>query len=172
MRKLFINIATVVLLILFAAIAIILFKQLSSTTQTGEVPFVSPLTVTSPLPTPTKELSAVEAALAFTQQALPALSGTPKVILTRSITYKDYSRLGLGNFSPSTGSQPALQLVLLQGVFDTSKYGMGTKLPFTTATYVVIVYDLDHQSITHVTVSENGTEIKTLLSMAGINTPN
>jgi hypothetical protein len=123
-------------------------------------------------PTPTRELNAVEAALAFTKEALPVLNSTPKVILTRSITYKDYPMLGLGNFSPSTGSQPALQLVLLQGAFDTSKYGVGTKLPFATAAYVVIVYDLDHKSITHVTVSEKGTEIKQLLNMAGVSGPN
>ena len=125
----------------------------------------------SSLVTPTKELSAVEAALAFTQQALPALNGTPKVILTRSITYNDYPNLGLGNFSPSSGSQPALELVLLQGAFDTSKYGMGAKLPFATATYVVIVYDLDHKSITHVTVSKKGADIKQLLNMAGVSGP-
>ncbi len=126
----------------------------------------------SGLATPTKELSAVEAALAFTKDALPSLTGIPKVILTRSITYKDYPKLGLGNFSSSTGDQPALQLVLLQGTFDTSKYGMGAKLPFATATYVVIVYDLDHKSITHVTVSEKGTDIKQLLNMSGVSGPN
>ena len=134
------------------------------------IPAVTP--AETPLATSARELSAVDAALAFTQQALPTLSGTPKVILTRSITYKDYPKLGLGNFSPSTGSQPALQVVLLQGAFDTSKYGMGTRLPFAAAAYVVIVYDLDHKSITHITVSEKGTEIKQLLNLAGVNPPN
>jgi hypothetical protein len=122
--------------------------------QAFQSPVVSPMqplsslaspTVTpadTPLPTPTNELNAVEAALAFAKEALPTFSGTPKVILTRSITYKDYPKLGLGNFSSSTGSQPALQLVLLQGAFDTRNYGLGTKLPFVTAAYVIIVTTL------------------------------
>ncbi len=125
----------------------------------------------TPLPAPTKELNAVEAALAFTKQVLPT-SGTPKVILTRSITYKDYPMLGLGDFSPGNGSQPALELVLLQGAFDARTYGVGAKLPFASAAYVVIVYDLDHKSITHVTVSEKGADIKQLLNRAGVSSPN
>lgn len=131
-------------------------------------------TLQSPLPTPTRgltptpqQVTPIEAALEYQRQFLPSKSGQPQVLLTRPVRFKDYPDLGLGTFVPAPGSDPQLELVLLKGDFDTSKYGVTQKVPFEQAAYVVVVYDLEHKAITNVTVSVYGDEIKSLLGMVG-----
>lgn len=109
------------------------------------------------------------------KEALPTRTGQPQVLLTRSIKFKDYPSLGLGNFNPGAGFENTpLVLIFLKGDFDTTNYHMPMpvatpgKLPFKSASYVALVYDVEHRSINHITVSANGDEFKTLLEMAAL----
>jgi hypothetical protein len=160
-KKTITKFAGIVVLILLIAMVVALFSFRNGALE-------SPLQ--SPVPTPTHEVTPTEAALQFVGQVLPSKSGQPQILLTRSIRFKDYPELGLGRFTP--GSDPPLELVLLKGNFDTSNYGATQKVPFKQASYVVIVYDLEHKAITNVTVSVNGDELKNLLIMAGVKPAN
>jgi hypothetical protein len=106
-----------------------------------------------------------ELILDFTRQRFPSISGSPEVILTRPITYEEYAEFGLGNFNPG-GQAPPLELLLVKGDFDTSKPGPG-KVGFARANYIVYVYDLEHKSITHITVAGDPERIRKLLELAG-----
>jgi hypothetical protein len=176
MKKVITNVVGIVALILLIAMLLALFSsrngalQPASKTNSEQIALQSPLQ--SPLPTPSHEVTPTEAALEYVRQFLPSKSGQPQILLTRSIRFKDYPELGLGKFTPAAGSDPPLELVLLKGNFDTSNYGVTQKVPFKQASYVVIVYDLEHKAITNVTVSVNGDELKNLLKMAGVKPEN
>ena len=131
-------------------------------------PFLSPLATPPSSPTPGSgpEKSVPELMLEYTQQRFPSKSGSPQVILTRSITFSEYPEFGLGHFNPG-GQEPPLELVLVKGDFDTSNYGVGQKVGFSSVNYIVYVYDLQHKSITHITVTEHPEQISALLQLAG-----
>ena len=167
MKKTVTAAASLMALAILTIVLVALFSSRSGTQESGSnsTALRSPL---SPLPTPTHEVTPVEAALEYARQFLPSKSGQPQVLFTRSIQFKDYPDLGLGKFVPAQGNDPQLTLVLLRGDFDTSNYGVTQKVPFKQASFAVVVYDLDHKAITNVTVSVNGDELRPLLKMAGV----
>ena len=144
-----------------------LFQSALASPLPTPLPSVTPTKV-EPTPVPLAQ-TPTEAALAFLKEVLPTRSGQPQVLLTRSIKFKDYPSLGLGNFNPGPGFEDTpLELIFLKGDFDTTRYAIPEDLPFRSASYVAVVYDVEHKSVTHVTVSVSGDELKQLLEMAAL----
>jgi hypothetical protein len=90
--------------------------------QQGKSPF-KPHSLVSALPT---EIG--QAAIDHTLAQFSIMSGSPQVLLTRSITVKDLPSLGLPKIN-FAALEPPLMLVILKGDFDISNLPGGGNIP-------------------------------------------
>ena len=85
-----------------------------------------------------------QAALKYTNDNYPSITGTPTVILIRPITANQLPSLGFGEVSYAGTEEPPLMLVILKGDFDiTSLFsGLQPRKVDTRVKYIAYVYDL------------------------------
>ncbi|BCX02427.1 MAG: hypothetical protein KatS3mg053_0365 [Candidatus Roseilinea sp.] len=118
----------------------------------------------SPIPTSVEPFDPEKFVMAGVAEAFPSVDGTqPEILLRRKITAAEFPQLGLGQ--PHWNSEPPMELFLLKGNFDTTKFGLSNKAGLTAVKYIVLVIDLTTRSATYTGLSKNGEDIKTLLSL-------
>ncbi len=87
-------------------------------------PVGTPQGIMAPTPGPRKPLGNAspeevgQAAIAFAFEERRVISGTPQVLLARSVTLQEVGNLGLGQSSFGSSEQPPLMLVILKGDFN------------------------------------------------------
>jgi len=120
---------------------------------------VHPLTNASP-----QEVD--QAALNFSAWEFGVLSGTPHVILHRSVTLDELPALGLGSLPDVTFEKPPLVLVVMKGDFGAGVHS-GTGQQGTSSIYymyVGYVFDLWAGEPTKTIASPKGAEFRTVLN--------
>lgn len=118
----------------------------------------------SPIPTPLEPFDLEEFVMKGVAETFPSVDGTqPKILLHQRITSKEFPELGLGQ--PYMNPEPPMELFLLEGNFDTTKFGLSNKAGLTAAKYIVLVIDLNTRSATYTGLSVNGDDIKALLNL-------
>ncbi len=110
---------------------------LSRSRVTADSPFTPhPLTNATP-----QEVGQV--ALTYTALHFPVLSGTPQVVLARSVTNSDLDALGIAPIPNLTVEQPPFMLVILKGDFGPGKIpGISISRQPTHYQYIGYVFDL------------------------------
>jgi hypothetical protein len=151
-------------------LAILIFQTASSLSPTSSLnsPIATATTqwgpLRSPLPTSVEPFDPERFVMAGVAEAFPSVDGTqPEILLRRRVTAEEFPKLGLGR--PHMSSEPPMELFLLKGNFDTTKFGLSNKAGLTVVKYIVLVIDLNTRSATYTGLSENGEDIKTLLSL-------
>lgn len=123
--------------------------------------------IQSPLPTPGTEqqFDALQTAMNAAHLYLSENSQNdePHVILHRKIELKEFSELGFGEVT--LGSEPSMELIVLEGNFDANKLGIGAALQFDGARYLVLVFDLDSRSAIVTRLSASEEEMAPLLKL-------
>lgn len=163
---------TLLLIILFSGV-MLTYRQPSVmapvTTSISPLPQPQPTVTTwgeliSPLPTPVQELPFDVRAAASTavQLYFPSKNKEFQILLQRKVKSSEFPLLGLDQVSFLQESP--MELVLLQGKFDTTSMGRGTlNQP---AEYLVFVFNLDTRTITYMTASAKGDNLQPLLALA------
>lgn len=124
--------------------------------------------VQSPLPTPVFEQqfdalqTAVNAAQLFLSENSQEVE--PRIILHRKVELREFPELGFGEVT--LGSEPPMELIVLEGDFDANKLGFGTTLNLDRARYLVLVFDLNSRSAVFTRLSASEEEMAPLLSSA------
>lgn len=160
--KTFRQILEIVVFVIVAIVLVWAFRSFTAVTPSGNaVPTERLATQT----TFEKLPEIVNSALAYTEKNLPSRGISPTVVLTRTITLKEFPDYGFGQVHFG-GEEPPMFLVLLQGDFDTSNFGIGNKVSFNRASYVAYVFDLDTNSLVHISLSVDGKKFEKLLNSA------
>lgn len=151
-------------------LAILIFQTAPSLSPTSSLnsPIATATTqwdpLRSPIPTSVEPFHPEKFVMAGVAEAFPSVDGTqPEILLRRKVTAEEFPQLGLGQ--PHMSSEPPMELFLLKGNFDTTKFGLSNKAGLTVVKYTVLVIDLNTRSATYTGLSENGEDIKTLLSL-------
>lgn len=103
-----------------------------------------------------------QAAKNYTVSNFKVVSGTPTVLLTRSVTKEDLPKLGLSTIAFG-GEDPPLMLVALKGDFDVQNMPGGGSTPWRVG-YIVYVFDLKAGMPALISVSRLGGRFRTLLN--------
>jgi hypothetical protein len=104
------------------------------------------------------------AAIEYTRQNLNIISGTPQVVLNRSVTIPELPNLGLAAMS-TPANPPPTWLVILKGDFDVSNLPGGAgPMQQLKATYIAYVFDLRAGTPTLVQTSLTGGEFRKALN--------
>lgn len=123
--------------------------------------------VQSPLPTPVSEqqFDALQTAVNAAQLFLSENSreDEPRIILHRKVELREFPELGFGEVT--LGSEPPMELIVLEGDFDASKLGLGTTLNLDRARYLVLVFDLNSRSAIVTRLSASAEEMAPLLKL-------
>jgi hypothetical protein len=95
--------------------------------------------------------------------------GTPKVILIRSVTIEDLSKLGLSE-GAGVNTQGSLKLVIIKGEFDLStlRGGFSSKKEKVKASYVGYVFDLEAGLPMATLTSKNGGRFRKALNQPNL----
>lgn len=104
-----------------------------------------------------------EVAIQYTKAFIKVLSGTPQVLLARSITKEDLTTLELSPIDFS-GQDPPLMIVAVKGDFDVSGYIPGSADAPWRVNYIVYVFDLKAGIPTLTEVSAKGGRFSKLLN--------
>lgn len=122
--------------------------------------------VKSPLPTPVSEqqFDALQIAMNVAQLFLSENNQKyePRIILHRKVELREFPKLGLGEIA--LGSEPPMELIVLEGNFDANKLGLGA-LQLDEARYLVLVFDLNSHSAIVTRLSASDEEMAPLLNL-------
>lgn len=130
-----------------------MIQQISPVT---ELPlWYSPLDSPLPPPISLEPFDAIQRAISVTNELFPSISGSPEVIFSNSITPDRFSDFGLDEYNFGT-TPPPMSFALVHGNFDTTDFGIGNKVSFSSARYIGYVFDLSTRAVMIVSVSGNG----------------
>jgi hypothetical protein len=104
-----------------------------------------------------------KAALEYTSKNVATLNATPQVVLSRSVTSDELSRLDFTSIITSL-NPPPLWLIILKGDFDVDKLPGGFTNRQVKATYLALVYDLIAGTPTLVQTSLRGGDFRKALN--------
>ncbi len=123
--------------------------------------------IQSPLPTLVSEqqFDALQTAMSAAHLYLSedSQNDEPHVILQRKVQLKEFPELGFGEVT--LGSEPPMELIVLEGDFDANKLGLGTTLQLDRARYLVLVFDLNSRSAIVTRLSASEEEMAPLLKL-------
>lgn len=123
--------------------------------------------IQSPLPTPVsgQQFDALQTAVNAAHLYLSGNSreNEPRIILRRKIELREFPELGFGEVT--LGSEPPMELIVLEGDFDAGKLGLGTTLNLDRARYLVLVFDLNSRSAIVTRLSASEEEMAPLLKL-------
>lgn len=119
----------------------------------------------SPLPPPIslEPFDAIQRAISVTNELFPSISGSSEVIYSNSITPDRFSDFGLDEYNFGANSPP-MSFALVHGNFDTTDFGIGNKVSFSSARYIGYVFDLSTRAVMIVSVSGNGEKFHQILA--------
>lgn len=123
--------------------------------------------VKSPLPTPVSEQQFDDLQIAMNVAQLFLSENNqkyePRIILHRKVELREFPELGFGEVT--LGSEPPMELIVLEGDFDASKLGLGATLNLDRARYLVLVFDLNSRSAIVTRLSASEEEMAPLLKL-------